>query len=467
MPISAKYGLVALLFILMPTGCQQYQSRPLIPAQVMDFVTEERQALDAMHDQSDPREFTFPRAAELVSRCSPALKETRAEYATALALAKVPTPRANPTLDLGPQVGFGPDIGKASPLAPLASLSFSIPLGGKRKRQDELNQVTAALAMVEAAVKHRELFLELRLFYTRLVLSRARIEIREKTLELAGKAVEIAKQAVSKGVGTRLDGALPELEQLRLKTELLTFLGEKLEVERQLSRLIGVQAAHFQHLPDSALPDLPAAVPSREALESNLLANHPGLARLRARYEVAERELHLEIARQYPDFFIGPSYERETGERKNILGLTLGIEIPVFNKNQQAIATAKAKREETRAKYEAAANLALADLDGAIQIYALAAEKLKFVKDALLPKAQENVELARKSLDAGATDVLRYLEAERGLRQAMLESVEADVAIREALVEIERTVGYPIVQFPGEQREDRPTLPQRIEEPTQ
>lgn len=466
MPTSVKYCLVALLLVMISTGCQPYQSRPLIPAQVMDFVDEERRASDGTQGQDGPGEFRFTRAAELMSRFSPALKEARAEYATARALAKVRTPGTNPTLDIGPQFGFGPDVGGASPLAPLASISFLIPLGGKRKRQDQVNQVTAALAHTEAAIRHRELYLELRLLYTRLVLSRTRIEIRGKTLELAGKAVEISKQAVSKGVGTKLDGALPELEHLRLKTELLTFLGEKLEVERRLSRLIGIQTAYFQHLPETALPDLPAALPSTEDLKSSLLANHPELARFRARYEVAERELHLEIARQYPDFFIGPSYERETGERKNILGLTLGIEIPVFNKNQQAIATSKAKREEVRAKYEAAANLALADLDGAIRVYALAAEKLKSVKDALLPKAQENVELARKSLDAGATDVLRYLEAERGLRQAMLESVEADVAIREALVELERTVGYPLVQFPGERLEDRPALPLRIDEPT-
>ena len=61
--------------------------------------------------------------------------------------------------------------------------------------------------------------------------------------------------------------------------------------------------------------------------------------------EVVERQLHLEITEQYPDPTFGSSLGGEAGERKRTLGLSLGIEIPLFDRNQQVIAEAKSREK--------------------------------------------------------------------------------------------------------------------------
>jgi outer membrane protein, heavy metal efflux system len=402
--------------------------------------------------------FTFARAAELTRAHSPAIKELMAEYHTALALSKVKTPFPNPAFEAGPQIGFGPDAASKYPVQPFASIGFTIPTGSRLKRQDELNRIQAEFALISAQAGHREQYLELRKLYSRFALANQRIQARKHIVETAEKSTLLTKKLIEAGFATALDMGLIELEQARLRAELLTSEADLADVTGTLSQMTGVHSEHFEKMPEQPLPDLPETLATQSELQKTLIASHPGLARLRARYEVAERELRLEIAKQYPDFHIGPNFERETNQRKNILGLTLGIELPIFDRNQQAIATAKSRREEMRVKYEAEANRALAALDRAWRNYQFSTEKLKLLKTVVLPKAASNIELARKSLETGATDSLRFLETERAQRAILLEAIDTELSVRGAWIEIEQAIGYPLVLFPSETEQLRSTL---------
>ena len=464
--VLRNYGVAALLCLAL-AGCERYKAKPLLPQEVVDAVQCERMSLerpessvaeDSPEPPSTPMPFTFPRAAELMAHHGPALKEARAEYETALARARVKTPLPNPTLEVGPNYGFGPDVGKLYRLQPFGSLGFTIPTGGKRKRQDELNRVVAEMLFIDMQAQHRDLYLGLRRLYAQWTLGRAKLDARKKIEESAAKSVAVGKKLIEAGFASALDLGLLDLEAARIRTETLNTLREQADVEGTLSETLGVHADHFKAPPEQALPDLPNAARELKELREILVANHPELARQRARYQVAEAELHLDIAKQYPDFHFGPSYERDTGEKKSVLGLSLGIELPLFDRNQQGIATSKARREEVRAQYEAAANRALAALDRAWRNIQLAGEKLTLIKTVLVPKAEANIALARKSIEAGATDTLRFLETERGQRAVMIEALEAEFAVREGWVELEQAVGLPLIQFPGEAPEAVPPL---------
>jgi outer membrane protein, heavy metal efflux system len=394
--------------------------------------------------------FTFARAIELMQVHSPALKELRAEFATATATANVKTPLPNPAVEVGPQFGFGPDIGSKYQLQPFGSLGFTIPTGKRLKRQDELNRSRAELARMEIQIRSRELFLQLRRQYSEFVLGRSRLAARKSIVESAQKSTALTRRLVEAGQATALDVGLIELDQARVQTDALSAEAQIADVEGNLSELIGVHAEHFENLQEPALPELPETVPALKDLQERLVLNHPALARLRARYEISERELRLEIAKQYPDFHFGPSFERETGEKKSMLGLTLGIDLPVFDRNQQAVATALKRRDEIRLKYEAAANRALAVLDKAWRAHQLAAQKLNLIKTVLLPKTTSNLELARRTLEAGGVDSLRFLETERGQRAVLLDAIDTELSVRAAWIDLEQAVGYPLVLFPSE-----------------
>lgn len=434
-------------------GCERYQGVPLDPAAVVASVTEARQGMEEVEGH---RPFTFPRAAALMARHAPSLQEARAEYETALAVAQIKTPFPNPSLEAGPRIGFGPDA--ADPrLQPFASIGVTIPTGPRRARQDDLNRLAAELAFVEAQARHRELYLDLRHLYSEWILTKARLETRQTLSEAAETALSTGRKLVETGFASPLDTGLLELETARTRLDALNARRELASIEGDLAEIIGVQTGLCVAPPGALLPELPPDVPDIQELTAFMVANHPGLARLRARYEVTEAELRLEVARQYPDLHLGPSLEEQLGEQSSVLGLPLGIELPVFDRNQQGIAAARQRREEIRAKYEAAANRALAALDRSRWNLQLAQEKWKLVREVFLAGAEANIRLARKLHEGGSLDLLHLLETERSQRAVLIEASDAELATRKAWVDLERAVGIPLIRFPGEEEEAVPS----------
>jgi outer membrane protein, heavy metal efflux system len=460
--IMRSSGTYCLMFaaVLALSGCEKYRAKPLAPTSILNDVERRRHLLAPETPSSStlesesavvaPPTFTFARAVELTREHSPALQQAAAEYETALALSKVKTPLQNPAFEAGPQYGFGPDVAHTNRLQPFGSIGFTIPTGKRLKRQDELNFANAELARVETMARYRELYMSLRQQYARLILSTQRQRLRKEIAESAARSTALSKKLIDAGQATGLDAGLVELEQARLMTAALDGDQAFTDVLGDLSELIGVHADHFQGLSDGALPQLPDSVPELKDLQRMMVFNHPDLARFRSRYEVAERSLRLEIAKQYPDFHIGPSFANDVGEKKSVIGLTLGIEIPVFDRNQQGVASAKQRREEVRIKYEAAANRSLAALDRAYRSYEIAIEKARILKTVVLPKAESNVALARKSVEAGAMDSLRLLETERAQRAVRVEALETELTVRNAYIGLEQAVGYPLLAFPTE-----------------
>jgi outer membrane protein TolC len=462
-------ALVGLLVSL--PGCRSYEPRPLDPAVVIETVERERRdGPDESGGETVPEvargaeaPTTFARAVAWMRRQGPEFKEALAAYRTALARARVPTPAPNPGLDIGGEYGSGDDA-ILNQLVPFGSIGFAIPLGGRLEAADQLNRAAAEVARIDGLARHRELYLDLRRRWVRLLVAREVEKARQDLVRAAEQTVLTSRRLVEAGRATALDISLFELERGRSLSESLDAAALAAEAEASLAVLTGVQPERFQAVSAEDLPVIPAAPPPPDELRRDILLNHPGLARLRARYEESERALRLEIARQYPDFRFGPSAAGETGEEKTILGLSLGIELPLFDRNQQAIAEAEERREEIRSRYEAEASRALAGLERARRAFDLAVQKHRLLCDTVLPRAREGVDLARRSVAAGAGDALRLLEAERSHRQVLVETLESGLAEKEAWVDLELAVGRPLVRFPSEGESDPERPPEGLKE---
>jgi len=448
-------AVVSLIVVLW--GCKAYEPRPLDPAEVVGSVDRARNDPSETASNGQPG-VTLAQAAQWMRRHGPDVREAVAAYRTALARARIKTPLPNPGLEVGPEYGFGSDV-TSNRLAPFGSLGFTIPLGGRLGRTDDLNRARAEVLRIEGVARHRELYLELRRRYATLAIAREIKKSRDELLEAAGQSVNSARRLVEAGQATALDVALFELERGKSQAETLSASSTAAEAQANLAALVGVHGDHFANLLEDALPALPATLPGQDELKEHLIANHTTLARLRARYEASERSLHLEIAKQYPDLTFGASAAGETGESKTLLGLSIGIELPLFDRNQQGIAEAEMRREEVRIQYESAANRALAELERASRSAELASERHRVLSEIVLPQARNSIDLARRSLSAGSGDALRLLDAERSYRQVLIEVLGARLAKHEAWVALEMAVGKPLIKFPSEADEGPQPVP--------
>ena len=95
------------------------------------------------------------------------------------------------------------------------------------------------------------------------------------------------------------------------------------------------------------------------------LTSRADLLEALAEYAASQAALQLEIAKQYPDIHLQPGYEFDQGDSK--WGIGASVELPVLSRNQGPIAEAKAKREESAARFIALQAKVLAEIDRAIE----------------------------------------------------------------------------------------------------
>lgn len=428
--------------ILVLSSCVAYEPRPLHPETIVAEVDEARQQERLEHDES----LTFARTVLLMQNHSPDLKQAVAAFETATAKADVATPLANPALTTGPTFAFGNDVGGGA-LGGIAGLGLSLPLGGRLSAMDDLNQVKAEVARIETIARFRELYVDLRRRWARMIAAKAMLQTAEELATSVGQSITTARRLVEAGSAAAIDVALLELEGGR--SEAVVFQARtKLAMARaDISELVGVGASVFLNVGNGSTPELPLELPDKVALQAALQEGHPNLLRLRAAYEQAESALRLEIARQYPDLRIGPMITDESGEQKMVLGLTLGIELPIFDRNQQAIAWATSRREECRVRYEAEANRALGQLERAMLKLKLTAQYHRVLIEKVLPSADRSIQIVRASLRAGSGDVQRLLLAERSHRQVLIDVKKAALAECEAWMDVETATGLRILDL--------------------
>lgn len=437
----------ATALILLP-GCafERYAREPLESQRVVSELVEERRALAFGERDASAEAFALDDAAELLRERNPDLRVARAKYESAAAASAVDTPFPNPVLSVGPEFGFGPDA--ASPyVVPLVRLGITIPTAGKRSKQDAVLDAQADVANVAYITSCGELYLELRRRYVALSVARAREAVQLEIVAASAKSLEAARRLVEAGGAHALDVSLFRLEHARERARGFEAQRDVANAEADLAGMLALRAAALGALTAGELPSLPAHGRDLDALTAKLHETHPMLLRAEAQHELAERELSLEIARQYPDLTIGAGVKNEVGEDMSLAELALGMALPIFDRNRGAILAATARRLEAKAVYRAAADRALGELERAHRAASIAEDRRHALIDEVLPAARINVDVAYRALPAGSADALQVLDAERSLRQVELELLEAELELQLAWSDLERAFGAPLLVF--------------------
>jgi cobalt-zinc-cadmium efflux system outer membrane protein len=443
---------------LAASACVGYEPAPLDEAALLATLDAERRV--AAPDEG----IDLATATDWLREQGPAVRDAIAAFRSAEALAAVATPWPDPSIQFGPQIAWGSDVGSSRPVTPFATLSVPIPLGDRLEANDRLNRARAEALRIDAVLALRSEYLGLRGDWARLATARRREALLADLAEATGRAAEAARRLVEAGSATALDAALLELEKARAESRRLDAALGAAESAGALAARTGVALDRFDRLREDGLPEAPGAAIDAVELRALMLEHRPELVERRAGYAVAEAALRLEVELQYPDFQIGLNYSAEAGEQRDQLGLGIGMRLPIFDRNQQAIARAAEQREQARTGYVNAASRALAALETQVRRVALTSARRRTIEEDVLTRAEANVELARRAVAAGATDALRLLDVLRSWSALRVEALEARLDEIDAWIALEQVVGHPLLAFPGEPAAP-PAPPAEIENP--
>jgi len=433
-----KRKTIAGLWLLL-LGCQTYTPQPLDPNEILQTIEAERRAA------AQENVVSLTRATELMLRHSPRVRDTRAAHVATQAFADVPTPRPNPSvavfptfLDAGSLLGsdrFGID----------AALGWTILLGGRRQYTDDVNAIRAEAAWIEVAAVEREEYLALRGEFITLASAVLGLEARRDLQATVQASLDYMKRLVEAAHATALDVREFELESYQAEADVLEAEEWVAEARSLLAIRTGVPADVFHA---TQLPRLPAEVPALEQIHELMIRDNPELARLRADYAVAEKELRLEVSKQYPGLDIGALFEQEEGVNK--LGIGFGIEIPVFDRNQPGIAAAHARRDRVRTRFGSQVIRGLAEIGAARRRLMVRRRRLEIMQERVGPTAAQTFALARRMLASGAVDALRVLTVLREQKRIRIELLLAELEVFRGWSDLEAACGLPLLRFAAE-----------------
>ncbi len=272
---------------------------------------------------------------------NPALNEARLSYARSTAVAEFAGLWEDPSLSAElvrvlPESMNNREVG----------LSLAIPLTGIPGLAKKAAEQYREADFHTVREKERAYLEELDSLCTDILITHAKHRFMKKRLaELRDERDRIAKLhelgeatfAAYQVANQRLNDTMNEEQELES-----THLAQHL----QLTTLLGLHP-DFRHL--EIREELPQGIPTEAPVPTAAeLLQNPGLLAQLASYGGTEKELQVEIRRQYPQLSLGGAYGYEEGNDK--LGLGVELSLPLWNRNRQAIARAAGDRAVKQAE---------------------------------------------------------------------------------------------------------------------
>lgn len=260
--------------------------------------------------------------------------------------------------------------------------------------------------------------------YYALLVSQRRVEIYKQLLEIAKRSYEIGAQLAAAGEGTKADVLFWSIERDRADVRLLNAAVFIETGRRELAAAIGLPRADvgmleadlFQKLPNFDLKRMQEAVVQRNALPRA------------AEADVARSQWALEraVVEPIPNVNVLGGYQRQVDFPPQDQGLVqVMVEVPLFDRNQGNIRTARADIASSRAALRGV-ELDLANQAAqAVATYRTSQQLVEWYENYILPKARETVQLTQRLYAQGEVTFLSLLQAQRTLTETELAYVEA------------------------------------------
>lgn len=291
--------------------------------------------------------------------------------------------------------------------------------GGKLKLSraaatKEVDQATLALMAQRYA-----LLANIRSAYFDAVTTQRRAEILSEVVKLAEQSVELTRKLLAAKQAARLDLVQLEVDLERLRADEAATRRELPAAYKRLSAVAGVS-----QLPVAAVTgtlEIPLPPYELERLHPYVLAVHPEVKSAVAGVERAQLLLRRAEAEPIPNVTVSTGYVRQNQNRSNDWMLGVSMPVPVWNRNQGNILSARGQLGEAIQEVGRVENELVERLSTAARDFAAARERAERYRTSILPKAQETYELAVEAYKGGQFEYLRVLQAQRALFEARLE----------------------------------------------
>ncbi len=360
--------------------------------------------------------------------------------------AAIITARARPNPSIKNDVG-----GETSPESPwIGGLGFSLPIetAGKRRYRITAAERLADVARWSLASTAWKVRAQVRSALLEYVAAERNLGLLQAEERVRSEQVQLFEQRLAVGMISRPEVNTARIQQTETLLAVRAAEGRVSQGQASLAAAIGVPTASLKGLKlvwpglDQP-PTIEVLTPAK--IQEDAVLNRLDVRHALADYSASEAALQVEIAKQYPDFDLGPDYAFEEGT--HLFSLAFGLTLPLFNRNQGPIAEAEARREQMAAQFLAVQASGIAESEQALAKYTASLNQLSQARQ-LMQESVAQEQAIQTSLQAGASDRVALNGAQLETAVTAVSELDALSSAQQALGDLENAVQRPLL--PGD-----------------
>ncbi len=313
-------------------------------------------------------------------------------------------------------------------------------VAGQRGRR--LDAAKAELKAAEARFSQgrRMLAAEVSLAFFEALRAREILEISRLDMELARTLQDAAQRRLEAGSSTQLELNLATAELGRAEERYFLAQGAYGETRAVLAEVTGLDpGAPPEPSGDLEETTAPALPPLTELLQ-NATINRGDLEALRLTEQAVQARLKLARREAFPNLAIRGFYGQE-GTGDTVIGGGVTLAVPLFNRNQGAIAEARATGQRVAAERTLLQLQVQREVAAAYARYQAATASVGRLRETVLGTLEENFQLLRRAYEAGKTSSIEVVVIRRTFIEARRELVEVALMARRDRVTLELAAG--------------------------
>jgi cobalt-zinc-cadmium efflux system outer membrane protein len=372
---------------------------------------------------------------------NPTIAQAQTDVKIAAARAQQAGLYPNPTLSaVGEHIATGPII-RGGEFG--GAFQQRIVTAGKLGLSRKVAQQEQAVVETAAGAQNQRVLNAVRELYYQALSDQFRLQVRTKLAQLAAEAARITDELANVGQADQPDQLAATVEAERIQLELVDATNRRERTWRQLG--VVVNNPSLQPVPLAGDVEAIPRLDIEQSLE-NLYAQSPELRAASQRVTQAETALTRQKREVIPDIVIsgGVRHNRELLDNSGLVTpigkegfFDIGVEIPIFNRNQGNVAAARANVDRAKLDVDRTRLALRSHLAEVYREYQTALTRADRYKQEILPKAQRAYDLYLSNFRQLAIAYPQTLAAQRNLFALQDAYVDALTTVWARAIEIQ------------------------------
>jgi len=445
--------LVGLILVL--GGCSRYQAMPLSASAVQRGLA--APAADQLRVQArsikhpllkpvifDDRDGLTPdQAAIMAVLVNPSLRAARDQRGLAAAQLLQAGILPNPQVNFGEDYAYGGAIDGAV-TASVVGVSWDVTQLISLDAKVRAGKANAASVDLDIAWQEWQIAQAARTAVYDLFSLQAQLELANQFDRQLSQNLSVVRQAVDRHDKTLLDLSAAESASLDAHAAVVAQQRDLEDARLTLNKALGLSPHTQVKLnPNVALAEN-LSVPKPEEVLSGLEDRRLDLLALRLGYQSQEETLRAAVLEQFPKVNIGFNRQRDNGNIQSV-GFAVTVDLPIFDRNQGAIAVETATRQKLFDEYVQRVFEARYDVYSAVDDLNAISRQIAAQQEAV-PSLQRLIETYRNALGQGNMDILSYYSAVGNLTQKQLDILKLKQQLTDNRIALELAAGeyFPV-----------------------